>query len=470
MSHFRSYFSKNNTILKDLTTNTAKNPNTEIFYGSGFSKFIFQIDLSDLKSKIDNRELILDGNTKHMLNLTNTIFGDEDLSGLERGSGKQRAVSFDLILFVIPEEWDEGVGYDYEYVYDYTTGNLTWDRRPSNWFNRLTTDRWSEEGIYSGTTMEDWEENVIFTGSPIVLKTIHFDNGNENISEDITEYINSILTGSTENYGLGLAFSPPYQTISTDIDQSVAFFTKYTQTFWEPYLETIFDDRIDDNRENFYIEEPRNLYLYVNYLGNPHNLDENPVVNIKDYRNNYIPELTGLTTTHVRKGVYKVTFGLSGYLCDGKRFYYDEWCNLILNTIPIDCVTQKFIPKQFADFFDIGANLTATNRYAVQFYGISLNEKIKRGSTRKVVVGFRSIEEPKNILVDEAYYRIYVKEGRTQVNVWEWTKLDRTNENSFIIDTSYMIPREYYIRIKGIVNGQEILYNEEIKFEIISEK
>ena len=34
MSYFRSYFEKNNTILKNSYVNTAKNPTTEIFYGS----------------------------------------------------------------------------------------------------------------------------------------------------------------------------------------------------------------------------------------------------------------------------------------------------------------------------------------------------------------------------------------------------------------------------------------------------
>ncbi len=56
MSYFRSYFNKNNTLIKDSQVNTAKNPNTEIFYGSGFSKYIFRVNLDDLKSKVDSGE------------------------------------------------------------------------------------------------------------------------------------------------------------------------------------------------------------------------------------------------------------------------------------------------------------------------------------------------------------------------------------------------------------------------------
>ncbi len=51
MSYFRSYFSKNNTIIKDSTVNTAKNPTTELYYGEGISRFIFSVDFSNLQNK-----------------------------------------------------------------------------------------------------------------------------------------------------------------------------------------------------------------------------------------------------------------------------------------------------------------------------------------------------------------------------------------------------------------------------------
>ena len=287
---------------------------------------------------------------------------------------------------------------------------------------------------------------------------------------DITDYVNSIVSGNTTDYGIGLAFDTPYMDVTSDIDQSVSFFTKYTQTFWEPYLETVFDDRIDDNRENFFIDADRNLYLYVNYLGNAYDLDVLPTVDILDYNTNVIAGLSGLTTNKIRKGVYKVTFGLSGQLCDGKRFFYDKWCNLQISGIPLDCVTQKFIPKPFSGFFDIGTNNTEIKRYAIQFFGVKLNEKIKRGEDRKIVVTFKSITELKSVLMNEVFYRIYVKEGKTQVNVLDWTQLDRTNENSFMLNTTYMIPREYWVEIRARVQSEDIFYHDEIKFEIVSEK
>jgi hypothetical protein len=84
----------------DIRGNTAKLPKTNIFYGNGFSMYLFQIDLSELKQKILNGEYILTTYTKHFLHLTNTVFDRE----------MNRAVDFDLALYKIPEYWDEGVG------------------------------------------------------------------------------------------------------------------------------------------------------------------------------------------------------------------------------------------------------------------------------------------------------------------------------------------------------------------------
>ena len=457
MSYFRSYFEKNNTIIKNSQVNTAKNPTTEIFYGSGFSKFIFKVDFSELKNKIDSGEYVINDNTKHTLHLTNTIFGDETFLGAKRGSGRQRTNSFDIIVFKISEFWDEGLGFDYEDGgYDFTTGNETFDERPSNWYNRTTLDSWGSEGIYAN--------------DPTIVATKHFDNGNEDLDVDITEYVNGILLSGNTNHGLGLAFSVLYQDITAEIDQSVAFFTKYTQTFFEPYVETYLDDRINDDRLNFIEKTNQNLYLYVTKGTNFYDLDTLPTVDILDSNNTNIVGLSNLSTIKVKRGVYKVTFGLNGVLCDGKRFFFDKWKGLSLDGVPISDVKQKFIPKPYTSLYTVGENQTELERYSIQYSGIKLNEKIIKGEKRKVVVKFRSINQPKTELFDEVYYRMFIKEGRTNVIVHDWTQLDVTNENSFTLDTENYIPREYWVELKGKTHTEEIFYDDHIKFEIVSEK
>jgi hypothetical protein len=456
MSYFRSYFEKNNTIIKDSAVNTSKNPTTEIFYGSGFSKFIFKLDLDSLQTKVDSGELVINDATIHTLHLTNTIFGDEGLKGNNRSTSRDRATSFDLIVFKITEFWDEGVGFDYQDSgYDFTTGNHTFDERPSNWFNRTTLNQWTSQGVYAT--------------NPVIVTSMHFDNGNEDLNVDVTNYINGILSGDT-NHGLGIAFSVLYQDLTPEVDNSVAFFTKYTQTFFEPYLESNFDDRIEDDRQNFIGGVDQNLYLYVTKGTNFYDLDELPMVDILDSTNTVIGGLSNFTATKIKKGVYKITFGIDGILCDGKKFFYDKWKGLTIDGVDISDVTQKFVPKPYTSLYSIGQNQTELQRYAIQYFGIKQSEKIKRGEKRKVVVSFKSIDNPKTVLFDEVYYRMFIKEGLTDVIIHDWTLTDTTNENSFTLDTSIYIPREYFIEIKGKTHTEEIFYKEHIKFEILSEK
>ena len=459
MSYFRSYFEKNNTLIKNTQVNTSKNPTCEIFYGSAYSRFIFKIDLTELQSKIDNGDLVLDENTRHRLKMTNTIFGDEGLKGQNRTTGRSRATSFRLELFEITEDWNEGYGFDYEDAgYDFTSGNKTFSEVPSNWFKKNTLADWQTQGAYVGTGA--------------TLNIIEFDNGNENLDVDITDYVNGILLSGNTNHGIGLKFISDYEVLTADTDRSVAFFTKYTQTFFEPFMESIFDDRISDNRQDFVEKTYQNLYLYVTKGTNYFDLDELPLVDILDSNNSPITGLTNLSTTKIRKGVYEVTFGIDGNLfnCDGKRFFYDNWKNLSIDGVSLSNVKQKFIPKPLTSKYTIGDNPTELNRYAIQYFGINQNEKVKRGELRKIVVSFRSINDPKTTLFDEVYYRMFIKEGRVDVMVHDWTIVDKTNENSFVLDTSYLIPREYFIEIKGKTHSEEIFYNNYIKFEILSEK
>jgi len=355
MSYFRSYFEKNNTILKDSQVNTAKNPNTELIYGSTFSKFLFKVNFNDLKQKVDSGEYVVTSETKHTLHLTNTIFGDETLLRQKNGRGRDRTSSFDLVLFKINEFWDEGVGFDYEdQVFDFADGNNVFDERPSNWFNRTTLNSWTSQGVY--------------TNNPVIVETIHFDNGNEDINVDITDYVNGVIVSGNTDHGLGLAFAVLYQDIESEVDQSVAFFTKYTQTFFEPYVESFFNDTIDDNRQNFIEKTTQNLYLYVTKGTNFYDLDSLPTVDITDANGNVITGLGNLTTTKIKRGVYKVTFGLDGVLCDGKRFYYDKWKGLGLDGVSINDVSQKFVPKPYSSKFSVGENETDVQRYSVQFF------------------------------------------------------------------------------------------------------
>jgi hypothetical protein len=440
--------------------NTAKSPVTQLSYGNNFSKYLLQIDLDVLKTKVQNGDISLNGSTKHYLHLTNCIFGDEDLLG--EIADTQRASSFDLIVFKIGQQWDEGVGYELDEDYYSNTKQKLFSETASNWYNATTASGWTQAGVYT--------TNISGTTTAQIIATQHFDNGNEDLHVDITTYVNGILTGQTD-YGIGVAFASAYEIIAaSEYDQTVSFFSKYTQSFFEPYLETVYDDLVQDDRNTFTLGESQNLMLYVSHNNQRANLDALPTVDILDQSKNPISGYTGITTTKIAKGVYKVNLALTGVtMCDNKLYFFDKWNGLILNGVNITPVTQKFVPVQMDDLVDFGNG--QPTQFVPFIYGIKKGEKINRGDVRKVIVEAKEIITARKSILSDIYYRIYVKEGKGQVEVQGWTQVNKTNkENNFFLDTSFLIPKEYFIDIKINYNSEITTLNNVVNFQIVSEK
>ena len=91
---------------------------------------------------------------------------------------------------------------------------------------------------------------------------------------------------------------------------------------------------------------------------------------------------------------------------------------------------------------------------------------------RKIGVTIKKAYTTKQLLQNvEASYRIYVREGNTEVQVQDWEKLNRaTNEYYFMFDTKDKLPNEYYIDIRVITSGEVDTYKRTIKFQIVNKK
>ena len=74
-------------------------------------------------------------------------------------------------------------------------------------------------------------------------------------------------------------------------------------------------------------------------------------------------------------------------------------------------------------------------------------------------------------IIDNIYYRIFIKEGNTQIEYIDWKEVNRSyDSNYFILDTSWFIPNDYYLEIK-IISGNEVrTFDNIINFEVVSEK
>ena len=490
MSVFKSYFNRNNTLVYNSYSNTGRNPIVELFFGRvdnvllplGYSRFIFNIDLSDLQQKISDG-VISTGCSKtmtHTLRMTNTSAFDEELLNDKWSNGRRRATSFDLVLFRIPkvsgatgnpQSWDEGVGYDYyDFNQDLPT-DKSYSERPSNWFEAKTVTNWSYNGIYDNQNGQSIS-GLNFSGLTVV-DTQHFEFGNEDIEFDMTNEINNILTGSTTGVtGWGIAFYPEVENITGLTENySVGFFSRHTQTFYEPFLETTYNDLIEDDRNIFYEKRKNKLYLYSYNFGVPQNFDSLPTVDILDLNGDPVPNFTGLTTCQVTNGVYEVE--IDGLTADTTPcMYYDVWKGLSINGVSINDVENEFVINDLSNLYQIGSTTNEPSIYGFDYYGIKQDEKILGNDIRKVGVIIKKAYTTNEVLNKvEAYYRVYVREGKTEVQVQDWTKLNRTPDGHyFMFTTEDKIPNEYFIDMKVITDREVNTYKRTLKFQIVNRK
>lgn len=500
MSILRSYINKNNTILSGEYTNTGRNPIIELNFGqsdniiinNGFTRLLFDIDLSLLQSSIQSGEISTGCTTgmTHTLKMTNTSSFEYDLINGYMPNQRRRASSFDLILFRIPktsgdtgnsQSWDEGVGYDYfESNKNQSTslGGLdqltkvdsrSYSIRPSNWYQTTTISQWSEPGVYNNLN----SGSVNYSGLTIIDRQ-HFSIGNEDLEMDMTDEINGILNGTiTGVTGWGIAYVPDIENITGLTDSfSVAFFSRHTQTFYQPYLLTTYNDLISDDRNLFLKNQENKLYLYVYQDGNLVNLDNLPSVQIQDRNGSTYNGLTGLSTCLRTKGIYEVTIPNSFTGSSSPCVYYDVWSNLSINGESIPNIKNQFVLQNYNKGIQIGTQSKQAEKFAFNLYGILQNEKILSTDVRKVGVTVKKAYTSQQLMENISIrYRVYVREGNTEVQVQDWTNVNKTpNEYYFIFDTRDKIPNEYFVDLQVKYSGQIDTYKKVLTFQIVNRK
>jgi len=301
----------------------------------------------------------------------------------------------------------------------------------------------------------------------------HFEYGNEDIQFDMTNEINDIIYGNlTGVTGWGIAYVPEVENITgLTASYSVGFFTRHSQTFYQPYLQTTYNDLIEDDRNTFVVKRPNNLYLYSYANGDFFNLDQNPTVDIFDPNGDPVPGMIGLPTCLRTKGVYEVVIPpISGYSTPCQ--FTDVWTDLYADGNQLDDVQNEFILQGQKAYFNLSSQSKDPMIYGFDFSGIKQNEKILGTDIRKVMVTIKKAYTAQNVLQNiDATYRVYVKEGQTEVQVQDWTPINRTpNEYYFMFDTRDKLPNQYYVDIKVSTSGEKDTYQRVLSFEIVNRK
>jgi len=472
MSQYHSYFIKNNTLIESNLTNNSQNPVTEISFGTFdavVSRFIFDVDLQGLLDRIAEGIINPQRIVRHVLHMTNTIAYAPQYMGRKSYSlDINRASSFELELFNINEYWQEGNGYTFTYSDKQDLFTLLplseIPEQASNWTARTTASGWTVAGAYiSGVTQ--------------IIGSQEFEAGNENIEIDVTDYINQRLfgtgyTGTTaysgDSYGLGIKFIDSIEALETEYRESVAFHTKHTNTFYEPYIETVIDDTIVDDRNYFYMDKDNDLYLYVNIGNFPQNITVNKV-EIFDYESNLVDTITGSSIVNITKGVYKITYNADSSIYPDAVLFSDVW-SLTINSKQISYTNDFYLisPSKYYTF-NLSNQIDPRN-YFFYFWGINEKENIRAGNIRKVRLTIKELyPNQNNFLPLDIEYRLFTTVGsKYEIDIIPYTKADRTsNGYEFNLDTSWLIPQDYYLQIR-LKNGDYYENKQTLSFTVVN--
>ena len=489
---YKTYISKFNTIVSNSKINTGLNPISELVYGRDtiISRALFYFDHNKVKKLIEDGIMIDKSKMKHTLHITNA--GSIDFTQLHHcetssinDNKKIRAASFDIIFFLIPKPWDRGKGFDYTKTYlnaeYYSPTPIDPKRLVSedgcNWFQRQNGLKWEEEGIYTNDRLSQEYDKWAANEESIVIGRQHFDYGNENINLDITPVFNKFLDGDLENYGIGMAFSPLLEVSDSEYENYVGWLTDKTNTFFEPFVETRYDDIVSDDRSNFVLNKKNRLYLYCTIGEHLEDLDKAPVVTITNGEDEVVKGKDGMPMEEIEakkfsKGIYYIDITIPKSHFEADTMLYDTWDGIMYQGEELDAVELDFTLKDTPNFFNIGNSMEANNvRFTPSISGIRENEDILRNDIRKLIISVKPNYTTNTVqLLDTIYIRLYVKDGESEIDVISWDRVNKAfSENYYMIDTNILIPQRYYVDVK-ITYGMESIINHNIlTFNIVND-
>lgn len=432
------------TIFKNSDVNTGLNPVAELNCGKDITRALIHFDIEELQALYNDKVYPDIKQLTHVLKLTNCGSVNNDIHDMPLATRfcemKERATSFDILLFKLPNEWDGGKGVDYMTDF-WITENRKISNMGCNWFQRVNGGDWDDAGVYTSEFLSLEYDKFSEGKDSVIIARQHFDIGNENFEFDITNYVNDLILGNEKNFGLGLCFTPATESKKMKRQQYVGFFTCHTNTFFHPYLESKYHGKLEDDRDCFEIGKNNRLFLYCTDGKEHFNLDEMPICNIDGFDKN-------IEVKQFSKGIYYAEFSLKNTEVEPYTILYDKWSNLVYNGEKLDDEEFEFVALPRQKMFNI--NKEQCIEYIPYINGIYDNEKVSVGEIRKMDVTFREkYTTNKYKVLPDAYYRVYVKEAGKELDVFTWTPIEkRFLQNTFVINTNDLIPNNYYIDIK----------------------
>lgn len=470
----KTYITNSTTIVKDDNVNLGLNPILELNYNKLVSRFLIYFPHEKLQKLVEDKTYPDITKLKHTLKLYNSASDytanklNNNVCDFKYNTNRVRACSFDLIFFLLPNKFDSGRGFDF--IQDLHHGNSrAYSECGVNWYQYRNGCEWGEEGVYSQQTLSSELEkftNPTGNKSDIIIAYKTFNYGNENIELDITDIVNKYITGELSNNGIGIAFTPKFESID-DVDDYtyyVGFFSNNTLGFFEPFVETRYDSRINDVRQRVVIGNKNRLYFYSNIGGMLENLQKIPTctINEKSYE-----------VKQETKGVYYIESDFIEEGFEPNTMYYDVWSNIEYNGRKLKDVELSFTIADDNIYFNFSNqnSISDVKRFTPKLYGIQHLERIKRGDIRRIDLENKiEYTNTKVSHVDKIEYRLYVKIEQSEHDVIEWTEVEQGfNCNFFYINTNDLIPHRYFIDIRYHYGFEIIHHHKKLEFDIVND-
>lgn len=472
MSRLRIYPSKANTIASGTAyerLNSSQNPIADLWYGGGatdtatkkrqgISRHLVQFDLSQLSEKLATTEINSAHTITYKLKFKNAIPSDKILEPefefdvLNKGI----ASSFDLVAFPINKPWDEGRGYDLERIKFLVkqNGSLVLSGF-SNWLSASTLTSWDAPGVFDNPT-----------ASTSTYATQHFALGAEDMDMDITDMVNGWLFSGVTNNGIGIAYSRYFELLSTDTRYISSFFTNKTNSAFKPYIEVQYNQTIKEDRHQVTNNRVSRLFLYLFSGNTPANYFSAGTVNINTNAN--VNVISGITPTHLSKGVYYVDVFMSASTRGQK--YKDVWSDITFE--------PGFDKTTFTQTFEIrdnyyNNNARRENAYTVTTFGLDNNSTVKPGEIARIYAETRVNYSTADPFVD--YGLEYRLDMSTNNEVIPWTPMnmvimDGCLKSYFDLDTSWLLNSQIYtISFRIVELGAKRVLPETIIFKVLKD-
>lgn len=436
MGRFRVYANKNNTIIENSDVNTGLNEVSELWYGdSGISRLLMKYDIDSYMNRYfdGNVPSLLSADTLSVLYSPIPIYSSETF----------QATSFDIQCYLMEEDWDEGVGYDFI--------GLNTEDGYSNWYSATTISAWTTNGA---------------TDQNILLSSQHFDSGDEPYSASISSNVSALWAQFTgDNFGVIFKYHDDYEALSSETKKIKEFYTRHTHTYYIPYLQVDWDDRVQYDANNFVVGQSNRLYILFSNSGRL--TDPYSVINLKLDYIDVFSQLTSHTLTGIVKqqtGIYYVDYDFSdcGFGTDidltWRVKYYDNYA--------YTDVVKTGRTANITDIWNSDTSLIDIKKYA--FSIPNLKEKYYVGEVDYLEILVREFWEFETyISAKNLEYSIYLVDGNMEFIMEDWTGVSYYNDQNFIkLDTIWYIPNHKYrikFRLLNDSSQRIAIYNKDFK-------